>query len=197
MRLWSVFAMVLLTSCVVPFPLEPEPVESKTPPRFLRDRITPQFKVDVEIDSLHDLSLNFVVEDPDVYDEIPFRIYRDYALASDSQKLTTIVTTGGLTGADPDDPDAESKTVREQGFLIQKKLFCASERGDVSGTRHYIEVVIADAFNANSEVHPKWRATLTPADVWGFVVVCIQTSKKSGEIDRAENNEYSKEEESP
>jgi hypothetical protein len=182
--LWSVIAMVLLTSCVVPFPLEPEPAESKTPPRFLRDRITPQFKVDVEIDSLHDLTLYFVVEDPDVYDEIPFRIYRDYALVSDSQKLTSIVIMGGIPGADPTQvPEEEAPWVREQAYPLQKKLFCSSERGDVSGTQHYIEVVIADAFNANSEIYPKWRATLTPADVWGFVVVCIQTGKKAREME--------------
>ena len=179
--LWSVILMVMLTSCVVPFPLEPEPTETKTPPRFLRDRITPQFKVDVEIDSLQELTLYFVVEDPDIYDEIPFRIYRDYALAPDSQKLNTILFTGGLPSADPDLPESDDMWVREQTYPIQKKLFCSSERGDISGTQHYVEVVIADAFNANSEVYPKWRATLTPSDVWGFVVVCIKTQKSAGE----------------
>ena len=174
--------MALLTSCVVPFPLEEEPAASKTPPRFLRDYISPQFKIDVEIDSSSEMVLHFVVEDPDIYDEIQFRIFRDYALAPDIQKLDTIVTFGSIPGANPELEPSFALRVREYDFPIQKKLFCSSQRGDVSGSQHYVEIVIADAFNASSEVHPKWRATLAPADVWGFVVVCIQAQKSGGEL---------------
>ncbi len=179
--LWLTLTLLLATSCVVPFPLEEEPTPSKTPPRFLREYLSPQFKVNVEIDSLSDLVLHFVVEDPDVYDEIRFRVFRDYALAPDSQKLNTIVAFGGIPGADPGVELQLAPRVREYDFPIQKKLFCSTERGDVSGSQHYVEVVIADAFNASSEVHPQWRATLSPADVWGFVVVCIQAQKTAGE----------------
>lgn len=167
----------LLTACMVPFPLEPEPPENKTPPRILWDQVTPQFKADVEIDSMDNLEINIAVEDPDIYDEIRFRVYRDYALAPDSQKLNTIIMTGGIPGADPNIVPSEDLYTREQSFPIQKRLFCSSERGDVSGSQHYIEVVVADAFSANSEDYPKWRATLGPPDVWGFVVICIQKQK--------------------
>jgi len=185
---WLIMTCTLLSSsCVVPFPLDPEPPEEKTPPRILRDRVTPQFKADVEIDSLEDLTLNIAVEDPDIYDEIRFRVYRDYALAPDSQKLNTIIMTGGIPGADPKTPPSEELLTREQPFPIQKRLFCSSERGDVSGSQHYIEVVVTDAFNANSEAYPKWRATLSPPDVWGFVVICIQ-KQKSREIPGDEDN---------
>ena len=169
--------IVSTTSCVVPFPLEAEPPETKDSPRFLREYNVPQFKADVKIDSNDDLILHFVVEDKNVYDDIPGRIFKDYALAPDSQKLRTIVAFINIAGSDPNIvPEEEAPVVREFEFAIQSKLLCSSEQGDISGSTHYIEVVIANAFDPSSEVYPKFRATVGPEDVWSFLVVCVQTN---------------------
>ncbi|MBN2722440.1 MAG: hypothetical protein JXR95_00045 [Deltaproteobacteria bacterium] len=172
----SVMALAIFQSCMVPYPLDEEQQDSKTPPRFLRDYLDPQFYINVSADSSQPVLLTIVVEDPDIYDEIPFRIYKDYALASDSQKQSTILVMDKIPGVDQDLPESDyGKNVRVLTYPISQSYFCDSL--DETGDMHTIEMVIADAFDNSSSVRPFWRATVGPSDVWSFTVVCVKSNK--------------------
>ncbi|MBU1219498.1 hypothetical protein KKF34_12760 [Myxococcota bacterium] len=179
--LFPALIFAIFTGCLVPVNME-ELKEENTPPRFLRDYLSPQFILKI-YQSSQPLVLTFVIEDPDIYDEIPFRIYKDYALApeTDSAKLSTVIVTDKIPPRDPEDPPivmedgSESIYVRSFHFPISQNRFCDSS--DSNGDTHQIDIVIADAFDSSSTRLPYWRATIGPSDVWTFTVVCTSSNK--------------------
>ncbi len=161
---------ILLSACVLPVPLEEEPEGEKTPPRFLREYCLPQFSVTAQIDSPDEISVHLVVEDPDIEDRIPFRVYKDYYLAPPGKKNSTLLQQDWIPTSTETQEDPE---VRIMDFTLEISRICNSSLGDVTGSQHYIEVVVADGFSGSDD-DPEWRATTSPPDVWGFFVICHQ-----------------------
>ncbi|MDA3864427.1 MAG: hypothetical protein PF689_11230 [Deltaproteobacteria bacterium] len=182
----SMFLGLVYTACVVPIPLESEDVEQKTPPRFIRNQCTPAYLTEAVIDSSsNSIDLIIVVEDPDVDDEIPYRVYRDYGLAQDKEdsKSDTLLKSGAIPPV-VDSETGQNRQIRVYNeYNLSDQYVCSSSRGDVTGSKHLIEIVITDQFSNDSSVYPYWRATVGQSDVWSFFVICVQGSnkKKNGE----------------
>ena len=174
--LWLIW--LVCAGCIVPADLSEEEEAANTPPRFLRNECDPVFLTTAVIDSGDKLKLTMVVEDLDTADYIPFRIYRDYALAPDTQiqKQMTIVASESIP---PTSLDSGS-TIRSFEFNLSQYLLCSSDEGDVSGSQHIIDVVIANGFSNSWSEYPFARSTLGPSDVWSFVVICVQSQKSGG-----------------
>ncbi|MGM0597757.1 MAG: hypothetical protein ACQES9_12045 [Myxococcota bacterium] len=182
----SMFLGLVYTACVVPIPLESEDVDQKTPPRFIRNQCTPVYLTEAVIDSSsNSIDLVMVIEDPDVDDEIPYRIYRDYGLAQDKEdsKSDTLLKSGAIPPVVDSETGQNRKIRVYDEYNLNDQYVCSSSRGDVTGSKHLIEIVITDQFSNDSSVYPYWRATVGQSDVWSFFVICVQGSnkKKNGE----------------
>ncbi len=172
----------LLTSCVVPIPLEGEE-QTFNPPRFLRDFCLPGYVLSVVVDSEEYETIKLVVQDLDVNDGIEFRIFKDYYQCSSSSEPSDchmkLITEGEIppTGGDPN--SEYGYDVSTYTYPLKKSLLCSSSSGDTLGSSHLIEVVVTDAFLRDSTRWPYWRNSIGGSDVWSFIVECVSGGVKS------------------
>ncbi|MBU1240060.1 hypothetical protein KKF84_10385 [Myxococcota bacterium] len=182
-------AVLWLSSCVVPFPLEEEEAQTFNPPRFRRDYCLPGYTLSVVVDSIENETIKMVVEDLDINEGIEFRIFKDYyqcASTTDPSNCHMKLITEGEIPPTGSEIDSEyGRYVRTYTYPLKKSLLCSSAAGDTLGSSHIIEVVITDAFLRDANIWPYWRKSIGDSDVWTFRVECVSgfKSKPFNDVD--------------
>lgn len=138
--------------CVVPMPIEAEPIEQNLPPYFFSDAVTPPFNLLVEFNPELDQSIEFrtgPIGDPNPDDRIFYRWFVNYQ------------PSGRPPITDTGPPEGVSLTELAAGSIDLRLEPCAGNTFSRDVDLHTIEVVIADRpFIADGDDSPTPNQTL-------------------------------------
>lgn len=143
----------LPVGCVVPMPIEAEPIEQNLPPFYFIDAVTPPFNLLVEFNPELDQSIEFrtgPIGDPNPEDRIFYRWFVNYQ------------PSGRPPITDPGPPEGVPLSELTAGSIDLRLEPCAGNTFN-DGDLHTIEVVIADRpFVADDDESPTPNQTVPP-----------------------------------